>query len=115
MKSCIFKAFDTACESHRVEFMQMWIDYMISMFQAPLTLLKSGSMPAMGDYQEEIAPTFDTTKQRIKDERTGRGKLRQLLMEEIKHIPDDDARAHESVQMVQKIIEKTFRVIRCVV
>jgi GTP-binding protein EngB required for normal cell division len=115
MKNCIFKAFDAACEAHRIEFMQMWVDYMNSMFQAPLTLLKSGSMPSIGDYQEEIAPTFESTKQRIIDERMGRSKLQQGLQHEIKQIPEDDARAQESVEMVQKIIEKTFGVIRCVV
>ena len=36
---------------------------MDSMFQSPLMLLKSGSMPSIGSgYDEEIAPTFDTTK-----------------------------------------------------
>ena len=38
---------------------------MDSMFQSPLMLLKSGSMPAIGgSYEEEIAPTFESTKAR---------------------------------------------------
>jgi len=115
MKACVYKAYDAACESHRVEFMQMWVDYMNSMFQAPLTLLKSGTMPPLGDDYEETAPTFESTKQRIIEERQGRGKMQRELQEEIKTIPEDDSRANESVQMVQKIIEKTFRAIRCVV
>ena len=36
---------------------------MDSMFQSPLMLLKSGSMPSIGSgYEEEIAPTFESTK-----------------------------------------------------
>ena len=36
---------------------------MDSMFQSPLMLLKSGSMPSIGDdFDEEKAPTFETTK-----------------------------------------------------
>jgi len=115
MKACVYTAFDAACESHRVEFMQMWVDYMNSMFQAPLTLLKSTTMPALGDDYEESAPTFENTKERIIQERSGRGKMQKELQDEIKTIPEDDSRANESVQMVQKIIEKTFRAIRCVV
>lgn len=41
----------------------MWCDFMDSMFQSPLMLLKSGSMPSIGDdFDEEKAPTFETTK-----------------------------------------------------
>lgn len=41
----------------------MWCDFMDSMFQSPLMLLKSGSMPSIGDgFSEEIAPTFESTK-----------------------------------------------------
>jgi hypothetical protein len=115
MRHCVYKSYDAACESHRVEFMQMWVDYMNSMFQAPLTLLKSGTMPALGDDYEETAPTFETTKQRIIQEREGRGKMQRSLQDEIKTIPEDDSRANESVEMVQKIIEKTFRCIRSTV
>ena len=44
-------------------YVRMWCDFMDSMFQSPLMLLKSGSMPSIGSgYDEEIAPTFDTTK-----------------------------------------------------
>eukprot|EP00438_Fugacium_kawagutii_P016947 Skav230410 [mRNA] locus=scaffold4006:68851:69996:+ [translate_table: standard] len=77
MKRCIFEAFDAACDRHRLRFMQilgigsavhftqcqMWCDFMDSMFQSPLMLLKSGSMPSIGDdFEEEKAPTFETTK-----------------------------------------------------
>ena len=42
---------------------RMWCDFMDSMFQSPLMLLKSGSMPSIGDdFDEEKAPTFETTK-----------------------------------------------------
>ncbi|CAJ1337985.1 unnamed protein product [Effrenium voratum] len=116
MKRCIFEAFDAACDHHRVRFMQMWIDFMDSMFQSPLMLLKSGSMPAIGgSYEEEIAPTFESTKARIKQERRGRGTLQTSLREKVKQIPDDDQSANESVVMVQRIIEQTFGVIRSVV
>jgi len=116
MKRCIFDAFDCACDKHRVRFMQMWCDFMDSMFQSPLMLLKSGSMPSIGSgYEEEIAPTFNTTKARIMQERKGRGTLQTALREKVKQIPDDDVMAKESVKMVQRIIEQTFAVIRSVV
>ncbi|CAK9035446.1 Dynamin-like protein C [Durusdinium trenchii] len=116
MKRCIFEAFDTACDHHRVRFMQMWCDFMDSMFQSPLMLLKSGSMPSIGDgFSEEIAPTFESTKARIVQERNGRGTLQTALREKVKQIPDDDVMANESVKMVQRIIEQTFAVIRSVV
>jgi len=116
MKACIFKAFDEACEMHRVAFMQMWCDFMDSMFQSPLRLLKSCSTPSIGGtYEEEIAPTFESTKKRIENERKSRNVLHHQLNEQIKKIPDDDHSANRSVQMVQDIIEQTFGVIRCVV
>jgi len=116
MKSCIFATFDKACDQHRIRFMQMWCDFMDSMFQSPLMLLKSGSMPAIGDgYEEEIAPTFESTKSRIVGERVGRGTLQNKLREAIKQIPEDDMSAKKSAVMVQDIIGKTFAVIRSVV
>ena len=46
-----------------LSFPRMWCDFMDSMFQSPLMLLKSGSMPSIGSgYEEEIAPTFESTK-----------------------------------------------------
>ncbi|CAE7255259.1 dlpC [Symbiodinium necroappetens] len=116
MKRCIFDAFDAACDKHRIRFMQMWCDFMDSMFQSPLMLLKSGSMPSIGSgYEEEIAPTFESTKARIHQERRGRGTLQTALREKVKQIPDEDVAAKESVKMVQRIIEQTFAVIRSVV
>merc|ERR1711972_68327 len=89
---------------------------MDSMFQSPLMLLKSGTMPPIGDtYEEETAPTFESTKERISNERRSRGSMQNTLKAKIKQIPDDDSEADESVQMVQEIIEDTFGVIRCVV
>eukprot|EP00913_Durusdinium_trenchii_P009830 g9229.t1 len=80
------------------------------MFQSPLMLLKSGSMPSIGDgFSEEIAPTFESTKARIVQERNGRGTLQTALREKVKQIPDDDVMANESVKM------QTFAVIRSVV
>jgi len=73
-------------------------------------------MPSIGSgYEEEIAPTFNTTKARIMQERKGRGTLQTALREKVKQIPDDDVMAKESVKMVQRIIEQTFAVIRSVV
>mmetsp|Transcript_8292 Transcript_8292/g.26324 ORF Transcript_8292/g.26324 Transcript_8292/m.26324 type:complete len:728 (-) Transcript_8292:116-2299(-) len=116
MRACIFKAFDSACELHRTAFMQMWCDFMDSMFQSPLSLLKSCSTPSIGGtYEEEIAPTFESTKTRIDKERRSRNTLHAQLHEQIKQIPDDDLSARDSVKMVQAIIEQTFGVIRCVV
>merc|ERR1712060_978570 len=89
---------------------------MDSMFQSPLLLLKSCSTPQLGEgYGDEIAPTFESTKERIMDERKNRGSLHHKLQDKIKLIPDDDASAHEALEMVQEIIEQTFEGIRCVV
>jgi len=121
MKKCIFTAFDEACEGHKVKFMQMWRDYMDSMFQSPLVLLKSATMPHAGDghdgdsYESEMAPTFESTKSRIDQETMGRTKLQSKLKDDIKKIPDEDHRADESVAMVQDIIEEVFGCIRCLV
>merc|ERR1711920_1208500 len=68
-----------------------------------------------GTYEEEIAPTFESTKARIEQERKNRGSLHHKLTQQIKNIPDDDVNASNSVKMVQGIIEQTFGVIRCVV
>lgn len=118
MKQCIYKAFDQACEKHQHNFDKLWTDFMDSMFQSPMMLLKSCSSPKMGSdatYTEENAPTFESTKERIMQERLDRGKLGNTLRGKIRDIPDDDIRAGESVEMVQDIIEQTFAVIRCVV
>uniref|UniRef100_A0A7S2LA20 Dynamin GTPase domain-containing protein n=1 Tax=Zooxanthella nutricula TaxID=1333877 RepID=A0A7S2LA20_9DINO len=116
MKSCIFKAFDDTCARHQQSFMGMWNDWMDSMFQSPLMLLKAGSMPKIGGtYETEIAPTLESTKQRIEEERDSRGGLQKKLKEQVKRIPDDDRYADQAVKMVQSIIEQTFGVIRCAV
>mmetsp|Transcript_56316 Transcript_56316/g.121352 ORF Transcript_56316/g.121352 Transcript_56316/m.121352 type:complete len:728 (-) Transcript_56316:67-2250(-) len=116
MKACIFKAFDAACERHRVSFMQMWFDFMDSMFQSPLMLLKSSSMPKIGStYEEEMAPALESTKARIESERKHRSMVQNKLHQRINEIPQDDISANESVKMVQKIIEQTFGQIRCTV
>ena len=50
--------------------LRMWCDFMDSMFQSPLMLLKSGSMPSIGEgFSEEIAPTFKSTKDQCECER----------------------------------------------
>lgn len=113
MKAAIFNAFDEACECHRISFIQMWQDFTDSMFQSPLMLLKACTTPELGDLGEEIAPTFESTKERIEQERNGRNTLQVQLKEQIKQIPDDNAKT--SVKMVQQIINQTFGVIRSVV
>jgi len=113
MKAAIYNAFDEACESHRINFIQMWQDFTDSMFQSPLMLLKTCTTPELGDLGEEIAPTFESTKERIEKERKGRNTLQVQLKEKIKQIPDDDGK--QSVKMVQEIINQTFGVIRSVV
>merc|ERR1719203_2298526 len=61
MKSCIFETFDETCARHQNSFMQMWSDWMNSMFTSPLKMLKAGSAPKIsGTYETEIAPTFQS-------------------------------------------------------
>lgn len=115
MKACIFKAFDKACDEHQSDFMLMWQDYMDSMFQNPLNTLKTNSMPKKGGRPEdEIAPTFESTKERIKEEIQMRDQLQRNLRNRIKAIPED-GRVSESAREVQRIINQTFGAIRCVV
>jgi len=81
-----------------------------------LGLLKGGSTPSIGGtYEEEIAPTFQSTKARIESERKTRNTLHVQLNAKIKNIPDDDASAGVALRMCQEVIEQTFGVIRCVV
>jgi len=116
MKSCIFSAFDDASDKHRARFEKMWCDCIESMFQQPLILLKSGSMAkVVGSFEEEIAPTFESTKARVAEERNSRGQLQSSLSEKIKLIPDDDASARDAVKIVQEIMEQTFGAIRSLV
>eukprot|EP00929_Paragymnodinium_shiwhaense_P001546 TRINITY_DN101784_c0_g1_i1.p1 TRINITY_DN101784_c0_g1~~TRINITY_DN101784_c0_g1_i1.p1 ORF type:complete len:733 (+),score=198.96 TRINITY_DN101784_c0_g1_i1:96-2294(+) len=118
MKACIFEAYDKACAKHKAHFMKLWDDFMHSMFQAPLMLLKSCSMPPIRSdesYVDEVAPTFDTTKQRIEDERRERGSMSQKLQELLAKIPNDDSMASQAATMIQDVIQKTFSAIRCVV
>mmetsp|Transcript_5303 Transcript_5303/g.12770 ORF Transcript_5303/g.12770 Transcript_5303/m.12770 type:complete len:724 (+) Transcript_5303:126-2297(+) len=113
MKTCIYKAFDDTCEYHRGKFMWMWSDYMDSMFQSPLVLLKSSSRPPVGDtYDEELAPTFESTKNRVNQELTGRQHLSKKTRDRIKQIPDEDLKANQAVTMVQEVIEMVFGYIR---
>jgi len=116
MRKCIFSTFDATCARHQQAFMGMWNDWMDSMFQSPLMLLKTGSMPKVGgSYDAVSAPTLDSTKQRIEEERNARGGLQSKLSEEIKKIPDDDRLADKAVEKVQSVIEKVFSVIRSAV
>lgn len=116
MKNSIYATFDQTCARHRESFVQMWNDWMNSMFTSPLKLLKAGSMPKIeGTYETEIAPTFQSTKERIMRERSRREAVQSSLEHEIAQIPTQDVHAEESVQKVQQIIEKTFSRIRCAV
>jgi len=114
MKSCIFKTFDAACAKNKDKFLVMWRDYMDSMFQSPMKLLKSSSMPKeVGTLEDMLLPTFETTKQRIEDEVHCRVKQQSRLRDKIKAIPEDDFSLDTSFTMVQAIIEETFSFIRC--
>lgn len=114
MRACIFQAFDNACETNRGRFMQMWFDYMDSMFQSPMTLLKACSMPTIGtSYEDEVAPTFESTKERISKEVGDRMGLHGKLSDQIKKIPEDPRDIDRAISYVSKIIEQTFAVIRC--
>merc|ERR1719329_395616 len=118
MKACIFKAYDHACASHQENFMKLWNDFMGSMFQSPLMLLKSSSMVRITDestYTEEVAPTFESTKDRIMEERQQRGAISKAIRSKMKDIPEDDFVADTCTTLVQEIIEETFSAIRCVV
>eukprot|EP00401_Gymnodinium_catenatum_P038039 CAMPEP_0117543582 /NCGR_PEP_ID=MMETSP0784-20121206/45134_1 /TAXON_ID=39447 /ORGANISM="" /LENGTH=723 /DNA_ID=CAMNT_0005340363 /DNA_START=55 /DNA_END=2223 /DNA_ORIENTATION=+ len=118
MKGCIFNAFDSAASKHQENFMKLWSDYMDSMFQSPLMLLKSCSSPQFSEeesYTEEVAPTFSATKERINREREQRDALGGTLRQKVKNIPESDMKTGEAVDMVQDIIEQTFSVIRCIV
>jgi GTP-binding protein EngB required for normal cell division len=118
MKACIFKAYDHACATHQDEFMKLWNDFMGSMFQSPLMLLKSSSMVRITDettYTEEVAPTFESTKDRIMNERKQRGAISTAIRSKMKDIPEDDFVADTCTTLVQDIIEQTFSAIRCVV
>eukprot|EP00931_Biecheleriopsis_adriatica_P109711 TRINITY_DN8397_c0_g1_i1.p1 TRINITY_DN8397_c0_g1~~TRINITY_DN8397_c0_g1_i1.p1 ORF type:complete len:732 (-),score=183.52 TRINITY_DN8397_c0_g1_i1:115-2310(-) len=115
MKRCIYAAFDAAAQRHRERFLQMWCDFMDSMFQSPMILLKSGSMPKLGGYDEEIQPTFDATKGRIIQELGGRSELGSTLQDRMKQIPEDQRRVNDAQKMVEGIISDTFGVIRSVV
>jgi len=113
MKLCIYKAFDDACELHRGRFMAMWNDYMDSMFQSPLVLLKSSSRPPVGEtFDEELAPTLEVTKNRVQSELRGRTALSSETKKKIKEIPDDDIMAGKAVEQVQDVIESVFGHIR---
>lgn len=114
MKECIFNTFDSTCSRHKEAFMTMWQDWMQAMFASPMQLLKAGSMPKLDEsYEGEVAPTLDTTKERIATERFNRVGVQNKIGEQIKNIPDDDSQARESAMMVQSIIEQVFHIIRC--
>jgi hypothetical protein len=115
MKECIYRAFDNSCVKHQEAFMTMWQDYMDSMFQNPLNTLKTNSQPKKGgSHEDELAPTFESTKTRIKDEISTRGRLQKILRDRIRAIPED-GNISEAAKEVQRIITQTFGAIRSVV
>jgi len=118
MKESIFKAYDRACDENMAKFDAMWEDYMNAMFQSPLKLLKTCTMPniQLDDCGEEgLAPTFDTTKDRILGEIRKREGVSETILGKIKQIPDGDTRAVEARDMCQMIIQDIFGRIRTVV
>jgi len=120
MKAAIYKAFDEACLKNQEKFESMWSDYMDAMFQSPLKLLKSCTMPKPSDAgaledEEGLAPTFDTTKERIENEMKRRSNVSKGLSQKIKEIPSDDSMARESRDKMQGIIEEVFGRIRSLV
>merc|ERR1719476_282754 len=79
-----------------------------------MKLLKTSSMPKEDESLDDLVlPTFESTKQRIREEVTNRlanqGKLRQKTSA----IPDDFFYADKAVTMVSSIIDETFSLIRC--
>lgn len=115
MRNCIHKAYDRACHINRSMFMNMWGDLLDSMFQYPLLLLKASSLSKStpDSLEDEIAPTLESTKERITTELAQRSTLSSSLRDDIRTIPNDDIKANEAVKAVKKIIQKTFAVIRC--
>jgi len=120
MRNAIFAAYDKACKSHEEKFESMWSDYMNAMFQSPMKLLKSCTMPTPDgeddlNEDEGLAPTFDTTKERIETEMRNRNNVHKGLGEKIKQIPSDDTLAQEAQRRVSNIIEEVFGRIRSLV
>merc|ERR1712070_871435 len=120
MKEAIFQAFDESVKQNQEKFESMWGDYMDAMFQSPLKLLKACTMPTPKDAadlgeEEGLAPTFDTTKERIEVEMFKRNDVHQSLVAKIKQIPDDDTLAAQSRDKMQEVIEDVFGRIRSLV
>lgn len=119
MKEAIFLAFDEACQENLGTFVSMWCDYLDSMFQSPLMLLKSATVQKAAEMSEEdfdgCAPTFDGTKERIEREMGQRGQVANDIREKIKGIPLDDSQAFQSKTIIEEIIEDVFGRIRSMV
>jgi hypothetical protein len=128
MKDAIFSAFDACVESNRIQFKKMWIDYLHTMFEAPISLMKGGTMPKASEIMYDtdahgaggsgflgdsgMAPTFEGEhgmKARIKKDMERREMTKrhmEMRMSGIKVGAEDT---------LQHLLDEMFTRIRCLV
>jgi hypothetical protein len=115
MKACIFQTYDTVLARQKDQFVHQYQDFLKSMFQNPLVMLKASSQPPMRaeELLEDVClPSWEETKERIPEEFDRRSVIKRKLEDKINSIPADDARTNDAVPMCTDMIAKTFSFVR---
>lgn len=109
MKACIYKTYDDVLKRQKKEFQQQYMDFLNSMFQHPMVMLKASSVPPIRAdewkaIEEECLPSWEETKERIPQEFLRREDVKNDLKHKIRAIQDDA----DKVPGCQKIIAQIF-------
>merc|ERR1719362_1307633 len=111
IKHLVFETYDDVCQRQLNAFMDMFQSMLTSTFSNPWIFLKSATA---GSGSEALPPPADEVdaKERIPQEAQSRSSIETVLSRWLMDIPTDVHKVDEAVDKVQKLILRTYSLIR---
>jgi len=114
IKQLVFETYDRACDRNMQMFIQLFDNMLTSMFANPWISIKNTTVSTSNDedFWEATLPSFDDTKERVPKEIKTRLGIEASLNERMQEIPTNDRQMGESVDKVQRLVLRTYSLIR---